>query len=95
MLEVVAALSWLEIAVAVISILAAIGGLMNRAFIKPLKEDIEDLKENHEDQETRLRTVEYTQAAHGIEITTVKEVAMKLVDRMDKILDRFTSKDIH
>ena len=93
MVEVLAALSWFELAAAGLSILAVIGGLMNRAFLKPLKEEIDDIKDTLDEKETRLRSVEKTQAEHGVEINTVKEVAMKLVDRMDKILDRFTDKD--
>jgi len=86
-------LGWFELTAAGLSILAVVGGLMNRAFLKPLKEEIDDLKGTQDEHDTRLRQVEKTQAEHGVEISTVKEVAMKLVDRMDKILDRFTSKD--
>lgn len=93
MFEVVAALSWLELTVAGLSILAVIGGLMNRAFIKPLKAEIDDLKVNHDDQEVRLRVVEKTQAEHGVEISTVKDLTMKLVDRMDKLISHFTRND--
>jgi len=93
MFEVVAALSWLELTVAGLSVLAVIGGLMNRAFIKPLKEEIDDLKVNHDDQEVRLRVVEKTQAEHGVEISTVKDLTMKLVDRMDKLIAHFTRND--
>lgn len=93
MFEMIAALSWFELTAASLSILAVVGGLMNRAFLKPLKEEIDNLSEQQESTETRLRVVEKTQAEHGVEISTVKEVAMKLVDRMDKILTHFTSKD--
>lgn len=93
MLEILAGLGWVEIVAAGISILTAIGVIMNRAFIKPLKDDIDDIKQTTENHEGRLRAVEQTQAEHGVEISTVKEVAMKLVERMDRILDRFTKDD--
>lgn len=93
MLELVAALSWLELIVAGLSILAVVGGLMNRAFIKPLKEDIDSLKDDHKDQEIRLRVVEKIQVEHGVEISTVKDLTMKLVDRMDKLIAHFAKSD--
>lgn len=93
MVEMLAALSWLELGVAGLTILGIIGGVMKRAFLTPIQADLEDVKKDLYAQDQRLRVVEHTQAEHGVEISTVKDVTMKLVDRMDRLLGYLSSKD--
>lgn len=93
MVEMLAALSWFELTAAGLTILGIIGGVMKRAFLTPIQEDLEDVKKDLYAQDQRLRNVEHVQAEHGVEISTVKDVTMKLVDRMDKLLGYLGSKD--
>ncbi len=92
MIEVIAALSWFELTAAGLSILVVIGGVMKRAFLTPVQDDVDELRDELDKQSQRLRTVENTQAKHGVEISTVKDVALKLVDRMDKLLEALSHK---
>lgn len=87
MIEFLATLGWLEYLGAGVSILTVIGAIMYKAYLKPMESRIDDLEKDHEDQEGRIRELEKTQAEHGVELSTVKEVAMKLCDRMDKMLE--------
>lgn len=85
--ELLATLGWFELGAAIATIITLIGAIVHRAYFKPLRDDIDELKEDGEVKEGRIRDLEKTQAEHGVEITTVKEATMKLVDRMDKLLD--------
>lgn len=93
MIEALAALPWLDMIVPGLTILSVIGGILVKAYISPLKADIQQLQEDHDDQEVRLRVVEKTQAEHGVEISTVKEVTMKLVDRVDALITVLSDKN--
>lgn len=84
-------LTIIEIIVGALSIATIVGGVLMKAFVNPLKADVDDLKEADADKETRLRIVETKTTEHDIHIGTLITTSERLLVKMDELMGKLGS----
>lgn len=81
----------IEIIVGALSIAAIVGGVLMKAFVNPIKDEVNDLKEADADKETRLRIVETKTTEHDIHIGTLITTSERLLVKMDELMGKLGS----
>lgn len=84
-------LTIVEIIVGALSIAATVGGILMKAFVSPLRDDVDDLKEADQDKETRLRVVETKTTEHDVHIGTLISTSERLLVKMDELMGKLGS----
>lgn len=84
-------LTIIEIVVGALSIAGIVGGILMKAFVSPIQEEVNDLKEADTDKETRLRIVETKTTEHEIHISTLVSTSERLLVKMDELMGKLTS----
>lgn len=86
-------LTLIEIVGGALSIAAVVGGILMKAFVDPLKDDVTSLQESTQDQETRLRIVENKTTEHDIHISQLISTSERLLHKMDEFMTVLISRD--
>lgn len=84
-------LTIIEIVVGALSIAAIVGGILMKAFVNPIQDEVNDLKEADADKETRLRVVETKTTEHDIHIGQLIQTSERLLVKMDEVINGFAS----
>lgn len=84
-------LTIIEIIVGALSIATIVGGVLMRAFVKPIRDEVDDLKEADADKETRLRIVETKTTEHEVHIGTLISTSERLLVKMDELMSTIGS----
>lgn len=79
-------LTLVEIISGALGVAAIIGGVLMRAYVKPIQDEVEDLKISDLDKETRLRVVEIKTTEHDIHIGQLITTSERLLGKMDELL---------
>lgn len=79
-------LTLVEIISGALGVAAIIGGVLMRAYVKPIQDEVEDLKVSDLDKETRLRVVEIKTTEHDIHIGQLITTSERLLGKMDELL---------
>lgn len=80
-----------EIIVGALSIAGIVGGILMKAFVNPIQDEVNDLKEADQDKETRLRIVETKTTEHDVHITTLISTSERVIVKMDELMNRLAS----
>lgn len=75
-----------ELLVGALSIATIVGGILMRAFVNPIKDEVNDLKEADTDKEKRLRKVETQTTVHAVHISTLVSTSERLLNKMDELV---------
>ncbi|AHK11878.1 hypothetical protein CHOED_018 [Vibrio phage CHOED] len=84
-------LTIIEIIVGALSIAGIVGGILMKAFVSPIREEVNDLKDADQDKETRLRIVETKTTEHDIHISTLVATSERLLVKMDELMGRLVT----
>ena len=84
-------LTVIELIVGALSIATVVGGILMKAFVVPIKEEVNDLREADADKETRLRKVEMQTTEHAVHINTLVTTSERLLSKMDELLSTIGS----
>lgn len=84
-------LTVIELIVGALSIATVVGGILMKAFVNPIKEEVNDLREADADKETRLRKVEIQTTEHAVHISTLVTTSERLLSKMDELLSTIGS----
>lgn len=74
------------IVAATITVTSAIGGLLLRAFVNPVKVKTEANDKVIKDHEERIRDLESMTSAHTIHLENLMKAVDKLVDKIDALI---------
>lgn len=85
-------LTLIELIGGALSIAAVVGGILMKAFVNPVKDDVNALQANTIDQESRLRVVEYKTTEHDIHISQLISTSERLLNKMDEVMTVFMSR---
>lgn len=86
-------LTLIEIIGGALSIAAVVGGILMKAFVKPIQDDVLALQESSLDKETRLRIVENKTTEHDIHISQLILTSERLLNKMDEFMSMMISRD--
>lgn len=81
-------LTLIEIVVGALSIAGIVGGILMKAFVTPIRDEVNDLKEADQDKETRLRIVETKTVEHDVHISTLVSTSERLLVKMDELMGK-------
>lgn len=84
-------LTIIEIVVGALSIAGIVGGILMKAFVSPIQDEVNDLKEADQDKETRLRIVETKTVEHDVHIGTLVSTSERLLVKMDELMSKLGS----
>ena len=82
-------MDWSEISavVAVTStVVGALGSLLLKAYINPVKQQLLSIEDNMKDQEDRTRALENQSAAHSIRLENLMKAVDRLVNKIDELV---------
>lgn len=96
-------LTVVELVSGALGVAAIIGGIIMKAFVNPIKDDVaglkgtikgelEELKESDLDKETRLRVVENKTTEHDVHIGQLITTSERLLTKMDELISSVLSK---
>lgn len=77
-----------ELVVGALSIAGIVGGILMKAFVSPIQDEVNDLKDADQDKETRLRIVETKTTEHDVHITTLISTSERVIVKMDELMSR-------
>lgn len=80
-----------EIIVGALSIAGIVGGILMKAFVSPIQDEVNDLKEADSDKETRLRIVETKTTEHDVHISTLISTSERVIVKMDELMNRLAN----
>lgn len=84
-------LTLVEIGLGALSIAGIVGGILMKAFVSPIQDEVNDLKEADQDKEHRLRIVETKTIEHDVHIGTLISTSERLLVKMDELMNRLGS----
>lgn len=85
-------LTVIELVSGALGVAAIVGGILMKAYLGPIQEDVDDLKASDTDKESRLRIVESKTTEHDIHIGQLITTSERLLTKMDELLDRIVTK---
>jgi hypothetical protein len=86
-------LTLIEIVGGALSIAAVVGGILMKAFIKPLQDELIALQDDTTDHEGRLRYVENKTTEHDVHISQLISTSERLLTKMDQYMTVLMSRD--